>query len=259
MLSAQDDAAPADAVPAGGASTDDLAQKLQNPIADLVLLPFQFNWDTGIGSADANKYTVNVQPVIPISLNEDWNIISRTIVPIVYAESPAAGISSDFGLGDTIQSFFFTPKDPVNGWIIGFGPAAQIPTGTGDLFRTKQFSLGPTALILQQKKGWTYGILANHLWRVAGSDDFADVNATFLQPFLSYTFPSATTIGINTESTYNWTASQWTVPINLTVSQLVRFDDQPVEFLFGPRYYAETPDGGPEWGFRFQIKFLFPQ
>jgi hypothetical protein len=253
-----------EAIEPGQPAPPDLASQLQNPIADLISLPVQFNWDTGIGQKGADQLKVNIQPVIPISLNDQWNAISRTIVPVVYADSPADGVSSDFGLGDTLQSVFFSPKDPIRGWIVGAGPVLQIPTGTGDLFRTQQFSMGPTGIVLRQDPlaggTLTSGLLANHLWRVAGSDgEVPDVNATFLQPFLAYTFGKGTTVGINAESTYDWQAGQWSVPINVTIAQLLTLGDQTVQLQFGGRYYVESPDRGPEWGLRFMISFLFPQ
>lgn len=245
---------------AGAASTShgDLAKKLQNPVANLISIPFQFNWDTGIGEKSADKLLLNIEPVIPFSLNDDWNLISRTIIPVVYAESPADGIGSDFGMGDIVQSFFFSPKESVGGWIIGVGPIMQLPTGTGEQFRSEQFSLGPTALILQQNEGWTYGMLASHLWHVVGWNDGENENLTLLQPFLAHTWKSGTTLSLNTESSYDWTAGEWTVPINLAVAQLVHFGKRPVQFEIGGRWYTDQPPGGPEWGLRFQVTFLFP-
>lgn len=238
----------------------DLAMKLQNPVADLISVPFQFNWDSGLGAdKDGDKILVNIQPVIPISLNADWNVISRTILPVAYEDSDRTGVSRDFGLGDTLQSFFLSPVKPVGGWILGFGPAMNIPTGTNNFFRTQQFSIGPTGLALRQEQGWTYGILANHLWHLCGSSDVPDVNQTFLQPFLSHTFKSKTTIGINTETSYDWNGEQWTVPLNGFVAQLVQIGKLPVQFQFGGRYYLEAPDGGPDWGLRFAVTFLFPK
>jgi hypothetical protein len=243
-----------------GDSSHDLAMKLQNPVAALISVPFQFNWDNGLGeNKDGNRILLNIQPVIPITLNEDWNIISRTILPVVWEDADRPGVGSEFGMGDVLQSFFFSPVKPVDGWILGVGPAMQFPTGTDDLFRSKQFSLGPTGVALRQEHGWTYGILANHLWHLCGSDDVPDVNATFLQPFLTYTFKSLTTIGATSESTYDWNGEQWTVPLNGFVTQLVHIGKLPVQFQFGGRYYLEAPDGGPDWGLRFTVTFLFPK
>ncbi len=248
----------------GAGDGHSLATKLQNPVADLVSVPIQFNWDTGLGqNGDGDKITINIQPVIPFHLNENWNLISRTILPVIYEEGPSSGVSSDFGIGDTLQSLFFSPVEPIDGWILGFGPAIQLPTGTSNLFRSEQWALGPTGVALRQQEAGkgtlTYGMLANHLWRIAGADDFPDVNNTFIQPFLSYTTAGGSTFTINSESSYNWTSSDWTVPFNFMFAQLVHFGEQPVQLQFGARYYATAPDDGPEWGFRFAITFLFPQ
>ncbi len=240
-------------------SDADLAKKLSNPVASLISVPIQFNYDTGYGPKDADRVVANIQPVIPISLNEDLNLIVRTIVPIIYQGSLADFIDSEFGLGDTVQSFFFSPKEPVGGWILAAGPVALWPTGTEPAIRSEQFGLGPTVLALRQDHGWTYGMLANHIWGVTNSDDHPDVNATFLQPFISYTWPTATTLAFNTEATYDWTGEEWTVPLNVIASQMVKIGSQPMQFSLGGRYYADAPDSGPEWGIRFVVTFLFPK
>ena len=245
----------------GGGKADEeaeLAKKLQNPVASLISVPLQSNWDFGIGSANAMRYTLNVQPVIPFSLNAEWNLITRTIIPVIHAESPVAGGDSTSGLGDIVQSFFFSPKEPVGGWILAVGPVALWPIATDSALGSGKWGAGPTVLALRQEHGWTYGALANHIWSYAGWGD-RNVNATFLQPFVSFTTKKQTTFGINTESTYDWENSQWTVPINLTVSQLLKIGGQPIQFTIGGRYYAEKPDGGPEWGLRFAVTFLFPK
>ena len=250
---------PAATAPATRGDSSELAKKLSNPVADLISVPFQLNYDEGFGPKDGGRFTLNVQPVVPLTLTEHWNLIVRTIVPIIYQESVADGVDSDFGLGDTVQSFFFSPKEPVGGWIVGAGPVALWPTGTEPRLRSESLGFGPTAVALRQAKGWTYGALANHLWSVTNSADHEQVNATFVQPFVSYTWPSATTLGLNTESSYDWASHRWTVPINLTLAQLVVFGNQPVQFTVGVRYYAEAPAAGPEWGLRFAVTFLFPK
>jgi hypothetical protein len=240
------------------ANTAELAKKLQNPVANLISVPIQNNWDFGIGPANAMRYTANIQPVIPFSLTEDWNLITRTILPVIYAESPVAGGRDASGLGDVVQSFFLSPKEPVGGWILGGGPVFLWPTATDSALGSGKWGAGPTVVALRQEHGWTYGALVNHIWSYEGWGD-QRVNATFLQPFAAYTTKTYTTFGLNTESTYDWQNNQWTVPFNLSVAQLLKIGKQPVQFQIGGRYYAEKPAGGPDWGLRFTVTFLFPK
>jgi hypothetical protein len=248
-----------------GAAEDEAAKEAElvkqtlNPVASLISVPIQNNWDFGIGPAHAFKYTANIQPVIPISLSEDWNLISRTIVPVIYAQSPVKGGEDHAGLGDITQSLFFSPKNPVGGWIMGAGPVFLLPSATQEALGSGKWGAGPTAVLLQQKDGWTYGILANQIWSYAGQDDRAAVNSTFLQPFLSYSTKTYTSFGVNTESTRNWETDQWSVPMNFTITQLLKIKGQPISVQLGYRYYVDGPDGGPKWGLRFAVTFLFPQ
>ncbi len=243
----------------------ELAKKLSNPVAAMISVPFQYNYDQNLGlTDDGQKSTLNVQPVIPISLNDDWNLISRTIVPIIW-QNDIVPDTEQHGIGDITQSLFFSPKEVIDGLTWGIGPVFLVPTGSlqseydRQFLGTEKWGAGPTAVVLKQDSGWTYGALANHIWSFAGNEDRDDVNSTFLQPFLSYTTPDAWTFAVNTESSYNWNTEEWSVPINANVSKLVRFGNQPVSFQVGGGYWAHTPDGGPEdWRFRFSTTFLFP-
>ena len=241
------------------ADAQELAKKLNNPVASLISLPFQSNFDFRMGTGSGWRYTLNVQPVIPIALNPKWNLISRTIIPIIHQGNVSGPHASQSGLGDTVQSLFFSPNK-TEPFIWAVGPVFLVPTATNAHLGSKQFGMGFTALVLKQKSGWTYGVLMNHIWRVAGSTTRARVDATFVQPFLTYTTKDAWSYSINTESTYDWTGNHWAVPIHPTVSKLVRFGKQPVSFAGGLRCWVTTPNGGPKGcGMRFVITPLFPR
>ncbi|MBW8640062.1 transporter [Hoeflea sp. WL0058] len=248
------------AVADAAADDADLAKQLANPIASLISVPFQFNYDTGYGSENGEKAFVNVQPVIPFSLSEDWNVISRTIVPIAWQDNISGFSGDQFGLGDITQSIFFSPKQPGPGGLIwGVGPVFLVPTATDELLGAEKWGAGPTAVVLKQSGPWTVGGLANHIWSFAGDSSRADINSTFLQPFLSYTTQDAWTFSLNTESTYNWETDEWSVPINFAISKLVKFGKQPVQLQAGIRYWAVSSTGGPEGiGGRLAVTFLFP-
>jgi hypothetical protein len=237
----------------------EIAKKLNNPVASLISVPFQNNFDFGGGpNDDGFQYKLNIQPVIPFSLNSNWNLITRTIVPYVYQED-RIDRTSQSGLGDTTESLFFSPKNPTSGGLIwGLGPDLYLPTATESILGAEKWGAGPTALLLWQEQGWTYGMLANHIWSFAGHEDRQRISSTFLQPFLSYTTKKHTTFGVNTESTYDWVNDQWTVPVNAFVTQLVRVGKLPVSFQFGGRYYADKPEQGPHWGLRFTVTLVLP-
>ncbi|MBN1488642.1 MAG: transporter [Phycisphaerae bacterium] len=288
----EDDEVPRPA--AGDASSTDLAKKLQNPVADLISFPIQSNLDFGGGidlpstgrsrffnrvlprgparlatrvlnfalgeepdRDQAFKYLLNIQPVIPITLNDDWNVISRTILPVVYQDN-VLGVSSQGGMGDILQSLFFSPKS-TEPFIWGVGPVFLFPTATDDSLGADRWGMGPTGVILKQSGPWTYGMLANHIWSFARDDNRKEINATYLQPFLSYTFKTATTLSFSTESTYDWVGNQWTVPLVGGVSQLVKIGKLPVSLGVNGKYWVEGPDSAPDWGIRFTMTFLFPK
>jgi hypothetical protein len=242
-------------------SAEELAKKLSNPVASLISVPLQFNHDENIGPADGRRSFVNVQPVVPISISQDWNLISRTIVPLIDQKDIAGPSGSQSGAGDIVQSLFFSPKAPTAGGLIwGAGPVLLLPTATDELLGSEKWGLGPTGVVLTQRGPWTYGALGNHIWSVAGKSSRADISATFVQPFLSYTTKSATSFGLNTESTYDWKSNRWSVPINVTVGQVLKLGSQLIQVGGGARYWAKSAPNGPEgWGYRISLTFLFPK
>jgi hypothetical protein len=198
-----------------------------------------------------DKWTLNIQPVVPISISDDWNMISRTILPVV--------TQGDTGIGDITQSLFFSPKAPTSsGWIIGVGPAFLIPTGSNG-FSLDQWAVGPTAVMLKQDGPWTYGALVNQLWGVSNSGNARDVSSMFLQPFVSKSLGAGRTVSLNLESTYDWNSGQWSIPLNFSYSKVTKWGSQMVSLAGGVRVYLDKPTGGPDWGLRGVVTLLFPK
>jgi len=235
-----------------------LAKKLLNPVSSLARASFQSNLDYALAAdREGWRYTMNFEPVIPIPLNKDWNLISRTNLPFIQQDGIAAN-TVQTGLSDILQSVFISPSN-TEPFFWGAGVAVLIPTATDADLSAGKFGLGPTLAVGKQQRGWTYGALARQIWSVAGHRDRADARSTFIQPFVAYTTKSAWTYSLNTESAYDWVEKQWSVPIHFEVTRVVRFGRQPVSVGAGLRCWAATLPGGPQsCGIRFVVTPLFP-
>jgi len=242
--------------------TAELAKKLANPLASLISVPIQPNYDENIGpDEDGSVWRINIQPVIPFSLGEDWNFITRTILPVIHQDDvPVAGMGES-GIGDALLSLFFSPTKPAFGRLIwGVGPAILLPTASDEMLGTEKWGVGPTAVFLRQEGPWTMGTLVNHVESIAGADDRGDLSVTFLQPFLNYITKTKTTIALNTESSDDWKNEEWSVPIHLLVQQMLKIGPQIIQVGGGVRYWANSPDGAADgWGLRARLTFLFPK
>ena len=237
-----------------------LRAKTQNPVSDLISLPLQNNFDFGIGPSKATRWVLNVQPVIPFKLTENWNLITRTIIPIVNQGSPAPGVPAVFGLGDLNPTFFISPAKP-SSFIWGAGPTFTLPTGTDPALTAGQWAVGPAVVVLKMKEPWVFGALANHQWDYAGWRS-RPYNRTLIQPFINYNLPNGWYLNSAPIITADWenrSGDEWLVPLGAGVGKIHRLGKLPVNAQLGAYYNVVTPDNGPEWQLRFQVQFLFPK
>ncbi|MCX9155584.1 transporter [Niveibacterium sp. 24ML] len=240
----------------------ELAKKLSNPVASLISVPLQYNHDEYGGANDgATASKLIAQPVVPFALNEDWNLITRTLITFVDQKDFPVAAANESGISDITTSLFFSPKSPsANGLIWGVGPVLLLPTASQEVLGTEKWGVGPTGVALKQTGPWTVGMLVGHIWSVAGNDERHDVNTSTLQPFFSYTTASHTTIGAYTESAYDWKGKQWQVPLIVQAGQMLKIGPQILQLAVAAKYWADAPDNGPTgWGLRAQLTFLFPK
>ncbi|WP_201313125.1 transporter [Dyella sp. EPa41] len=244
------------------ASSQELAKKISNPVADIITMPIEFNFDQHLGALNGDRYYANLIPVVPFHLNDDWNIVSRTVIPVVQQNRIYKDELSEFGLGDATESIFLSPSLPTDDGVLwGVGPAFLIPLATDDRLGHEKWGAGPTGVIIRQTpSGWTYGIYANHLWSIDGTRRRGNVSQTFVEPFVAYTTPSAVTYTVKVESTYDWEARQrWTVPVTVTVGKLLHLGRLPINLAGGVRGFMASPDSGADWGLRLTVTFILPK
>lgn len=243
------------------ASEEDLAKETQNPVSDLISVPFESNFNFGVGPNDDLQYILYVQPVVPFRLSKDWNLITRTIIPLIDQPELGPGVGDVFGLGDIQLSLFLSPAKS-GALIWGIGPIFQFPTATDDALGSDKWSAGPTAAALTIRGPWVAGALVNHLWSLAGDDDRADVNQTLIQPIVNYNLPGGWFLSSVPYITANWEKDgddRWTVPIGIGVGKVHRFGTLPVGLELASYYNVVRPDAAAEWTLRFRINLLFPK
>jgi hypothetical protein len=236
----------------------DLAKKTQNPVADLISVPFQNNFNTGAGVGGDTIYNLNIQPVIPTSINEEWNLIHRFIIPLLDVPELIPGTGSDFGFGDMQYQGFFSPADS-GSLIWGVGPVIQFPTATSALLGAQEWGAGPSFVALSMKGPWVFGGLVNNVWSFDGGNS---VNQLLVQPFVNYNLPGGWYLTSAPIITSNWNApsgQKWTVPVGGGIGRVTKFGSQPVNIQAAAYHNVEHPTLGPDWNFRLQVQLLFPR
>jgi hypothetical protein len=264
-------------------ATGDLQKATQNPVAGLISVPIQTNTNFGIGPFSRTQNVLNIQPVIPVNVSQNWTMIIRWITPIVWQPAPGTanlevfGIVENtptylaaqdvqahagvFGFGDMTPTFFLSPSTP-HKVIWGAGPMFALPTATGQVLGQGKLSMGPSIVALTQPGPWTIGALVNNIWSVAGPSDRADVKQMSLQYFINYNLKKGWSISMSPTITANWQASSenvWTVPVGGGVGRVFRLGYQPMNASAAFFGNAVHPAGGSPWGMRLQISFLFPK
>jgi hypothetical protein len=248
------------AAAAVGQSEEELAKETQNPVANLISVPFQNNTGFGLGENDRVRNTLNIQPVYPINAGK-VNVIIRTIAPVVYQPDLAAESGGTFGLGDVNATAFVTPA--AAGKVIwGVGPILSFPSGSDGKLTTGKWGVGPSAVVLTMPGPWVLGLLVNNVWSVAGDENRDDVNAMLVQYFAAYNLPHGWRVATGPIITANWKAGgddRWTVPFGAGVGKLHRFGKLPVNLSAHGYYNVVHPENLPyaDWTLRAQVQFLF--
>ena len=243
--------------------TSDLAAKSQNPIANLISLPVQANWNFPIGPHDRTQTVINVQPVLPFAINNEWTLVTRWIVPLINQPDLLSDSGGTFGLGDFNPSFFFATNIAPD-LMIGAGPTFLLPTATSRELGNGKWGAGPTAVIVWTPKPWVIGVLANNIWSFAGDSDRQSVNRFLMQPFINYNLPKGWYIATAPIITADWKAAhgdKWTVPIGGGVGRVMPIAGQPVNLSLQGYYNVVSPDitHGPNWQVRASVALLFPK
>ncbi len=241
-------------------SDEDLAKATQNPLASMISLPFQNNTNFGIGPDDDTQNILNIQPVWPFSLSEDWNFITRTIIPVISQPGVAPGESRTNGLGDVTFTGWVSPKNSGK-WIWGVGGALVLPTATDDALGNDKWSVGPSVVVLTMPGKWVIGSLISNVWSVGGSGD-QDVNFFTWQYFINYNMDNGWYLTSAPIITANWEADSnntWTVPFGGGVGKIFRIGKQPLNAQVSAYYNVEKPASGADWQLRLQLQMLFPK
>ena len=240
---------------------EELAKLAQNPVGNLVSVPFQNNTNLNFGPDRRTQNILNIQPVIPVSVSDDWNIITRTIVPVISQPLPDGERTN--GIGDTVFTAFLSPAKPGH-FIWGAGPVVQVPTNSNSDLGNRNWGLGPSLVVLRLEKGdpWVYGALVNNIWSLSDSGTGGSYNNATIQPFINYNFAGGLYLTSSPVITANWKAEssqRWTVPVGGGIGKIFHLGKLPVNAQLSAYYNVVAPDDGPNWQIRAQVQFMFPK
>ncbi|MGB5894046.1 MAG: hypothetical protein WBG58_07695 [Ignavibacteriaceae bacterium] len=238
---------------------DDLAKKSQNPVSNMISVPFQNNTSFNVGPYNRTQNVLNIQPVWPFSLSPSLNLITRTIIPFI--SQPIGESDSKFGLGDINFTAFFSPADP--GKVVwGMGPTFFLPTASSAVLGKEKWSIGPGLVLLTMPGKWVIGLLANNVWSFAGNEERSDVNQMLLQYFINYNLPDGWYLSSGPIITANWKAEsgqQWVVPFGGGFGKIFKIGSQPLNAQVQAFANVVKPDNGADWSLRLQLQLLFPK
>ncbi len=240
----------------------------QNPVGNITVFPFQNNFNYGYGPYTRLQYNLNVQPVFPIMLSANWNLVARTIIPILNQPSSApppvcagpGGCPSTFGIGNVQEQLFFGPKTKPGQLIWAAGPIFQFPTATPGTLGTGKWAAGPDAVALVTPGKWVMGALVAQLWSVAGPSSQPNVNSFLVQPFINYNLVRGWAISTAPIMTANWTlhGNKWTVPLGGGFSKTFKDGGQLMQLSV--LYYTNVirPLAAPQTTLRVSWSLLWP-
>ena len=245
---------------AAGPSARDLAKESQNPVSNMISIPFQNNTSFGIGPQDRTQNVLNIQPIIPVSLSEDWNLINRTIAPLIYQPFADRSSGGMFGLGDISHTAFLSPAK-ASAIIWGAGPIISFPTATDKILGSGKWSAGPSLVALTMQGHWVFGAIGSNLWDFAGQSSRSHINQFQIQTFINYNLPDGWYMVTAPIITANWKADssdRWVIPVGGGGGKVFTIGGQAINAGVQAYYNVEKPDGGPDWTLRCVVQLLFP-
>ncbi|MFI4938309.1 MAG: transporter [Candidatus Berkiellales bacterium] len=240
---------------------EELARNAVNPFGKMIKIPFQYNYSRDIGKTHGNKTYIKFEPVVPVSLNENWNLISHSKIHFIDERNVNHHHSHQSGISDFKQHLLLSPnKISPEGFNWGLGPVFSIPTASYHTLGTQKWSIGPSSGLYWRDDHWTIGSLFYHLWSIAGSEERIYINKTYLKPRITYSTYQGWNFSTASDAVYNWRSDEWAAPVNFDISKLLCIGEQYITIGGGIRYWLVTTDRSPHgYAYRFAIAFLFPQ